>query len=119
MLKIKNTRVETRADADEWDKQASHWMVSITCNKVKRSFSYSMGSAIEGEPQLIGVIYSIVLDSSAVHQTFEDWCQNIDQDTDSIRAKKTFNACLKNAAKLVDLLGGEEVRQALECEMDY
>ena len=51
-------------------------------------------------PRAAGVLYSLILDSSAAEQTFESWCGDYGYDTDSRKALATYLACQDNADKL-------------------
>lgn len=67
-------------------------------------------------PKLEDVLYCLFSDSSAHEEAFEDWCDNLGYDTDSIKAKKTYDACVENFHKLKKALGSKysEVKQTIE-----
>lgn len=51
-------------------------------------------------PASAGVIWSLLLDSSASNESFDDWCANYGYDTDSRKALETYLACQQNGTKL-------------------
>jgi hypothetical protein len=56
-------------------------------------------------PKVEEVLNSLLLDSSALDITFEEWCSEYGYDTDSRKAEKTFNLCNELGKKLKRLLG--------------
>lgn len=56
-------------------------------------------------PELKEVLNCLFLDSSACEACFQDWCSEFGYDTDSIKAKSIYDACLENAFKLKKALG--------------
>ncbi len=61
-------------------------------------------------PTSADVLSSLLLDSSAEHETFADWCANYGSDTDSRKALETYLACQESAGKLRKLLGADFAR---------
>jgi hypothetical protein len=66
-------------------------------------------------PTAEGVMDTLVSDSYALGQTFEDWVGDLGYDVDSRRAEKTFNACIHQTSRLLKFLGSnaklEELRE--------
>lgn len=54
-------------------------------------------------PQVAGVIYAMLMDTSAAEQSFANWCADFGYDTDSRKAFSVYEACQKNADKLFKL----------------
>ena len=52
------------------------------------------------QPNIKDVLYAITADADALSETFSDWCDNLGYNDDSIKAKKTWTDCRKNANKL-------------------
>jgi len=46
------------------------------------------------------VLYSLILDSQAGAESFDDFCDNFGYDNDSIKANEIYKACQKNAKKV-------------------
>lgn len=51
-------------------------------------------------PASAGVIWSLLLDSSASNESFDDWCADLGYDTDSRKALDLYLACQQNGIKL-------------------
>lgn len=57
-------------------------------------------------PDLLGVLWSCLMDSSALdYPTFEDWARDFGYDEDSRKAEKIYQQCLNDAAVLGSTLG--------------
>ena len=88
--------------------QMDHWKCRIRSKKTGRSMTlvFSMGVGHHGmQPGLDEVLNCLASDSTAIDQSFEDWCSELGYDQDSRRAEKTYNVCLKQAEKLERVLG--------------
>lgn len=70
-------------------------------------FSYKTGMGIKGVPELADVLGCIVIDSSAIEQSFEDWASEYGYDTDSRKAEAIYEACKENGYRLRKLLGSQ------------
>jgi len=69
------------------------------------------------EPALDDVLHSLVLDSEAGKESFEDWCSDFGYDTDSRRAMDTYLKCQESGKKLVAM--GIDIDRARELFQDY
>ena len=63
-------------------------------------------------PSAASVLHSLLLDSSAVGQSFGSWCSDFGYDSDSRKAYGIYEACQKNADKLIRVIP-HAVRSAL------
>lgn len=70
-------------------------------------------------PHPADVLHSIILDSSAVGQSFESWCSDFGYDTDSRKAYATYEACQKNADKLARVFDTTARTAIAEALQDY
>lgn len=70
-------------------------------------------------PDVLDVLYSLVLDSSAADETFEDWCANYGYDTDSRKAEATYRACVDYGIRLRRILGADVLARLSELFQDY
>ncbi len=71
-------------------------------------------------PNEADVMYSLLLDSDVLDcPSFEDWAESIGYDTDSRKAEKIYNDCLKIALKLRIMLGDEKLAALREAFQDY
>jgi hypothetical protein len=66
------------------------------------------------QPKLIDVISSVLMDATALHMTFEDWCSEFGYDNDSKKAEKIYNACCDNARKAMKFLNRETMEKLTE-----
>ncbi len=65
-------------------------------------------------PTLENVLNCLALDTSALDEPFEDWAINFGYDTDSIKAKNIYDACIKNALDL--RRAGIDLDELRDCE---
>lgn len=70
-------------------------------------------------PHPADVLYSIIMDSSAVGQSFESWCGDMGMDTDSRKAYATYEACQQNADKLARVFDHTARTAISEALQDY
>lgn len=68
-------------------------------------------------PHAADVLYSLILDSSAVGQSFNDWCSDFGYDTDSRKAERIYHACQEGADKLSRVFNAEQ-RKALQTALE-
>lgn len=69
------------------------------------------------EPDAADVLHCLILDASAVGQSFTSWCEEFGYDEDSRKAEATYRACQENADKLArvfDSVALEALRDALQ-----
>lgn len=71
------------------------------------------------KPTAASVLYSILLDGSAIDMSFHDWCGDYGYDTDSISARATYDACCVIGVKLRSLLTFEMRTVLSELLQDY
>lgn len=70
-------------------------------------------------PKLADVMYSLLSDSSAMDETFADWCGNFGYDDDSIKALETYQACVKIGQSLSKAFTPAELQELREIFQDY
>ena len=63
------------------------------------------------------VLYSLILDSQAGAESFDDFCDNFGYDNDSIKANEIYKACQKNAKKVKTFI--TDIDKASELFQDY
>jgi len=98
----------------DW-KNANHYKVTLR-HKGKRLTSYfSQGYGITGEPKTEDVLNDLASDSSGIEnaRSFEDWAADYGYDTDSRKAEKIYNACMKQSEKLKSFLGDNLYQELL------
>ena len=70
-------------------------------------------------PDILDVLYSLVMDSDAINYTFEEWSDNLGYDTDSRNAEKIYNQCLQIGLNLRSLIGNDDLTKLTELFQDY
>jgi len=63
------------------------------------------------------ILNSLVLDSQAGAESFDDFCSNFSYDEDSIKHNEIYRACQKNAKKVKTFI--KDLEQASELFQDY
>lgn len=113
-----------RAPATNEQKMRAAWgFQGLTANDKAGRTSYGRRYLAEVEklrkpqaPDAADVLYSLLLDSDAVGQSFASWCSDFGYDTDSRKAFATYEACQSNADKLgriFDATARAALREAL------
>lgn len=87
-------------------------------------FGWSMSVVITDKkkpilPDLVSVVWSLILDSEVLDYEFEDWARNFGYDADSRQAEKIYKDCMEIALKLIRAFGSEEINQLREIYQDY
>ena len=70
-------------------------------------------------PNACLVLYSLVLDSSALDQSFTNWCDEFGYDTDSLKALTIYNECCTNAKKLCTVFTRDQLSKLSELLEGY
>ena len=70
-------------------------------------------------PIATNVLHSVALDRSALDEPFREWGENFGYDTDSIRAKETYEACVRQGIEANAFFGRELLDQIGEACQDY
>ena len=83
--------------------QRGHYKYLVTKLKVENQY-----------PDLLSLLNCLVMDSDCLNYTFDDWCDDLGYDQDSIKAKQAYDICIKQAIECKSLFDIEEVRQYLE-----
>ena len=71
------------------------------------------------QPSAASVLYSLLLDSSAVDQSFIDWCNDLGYETDSRKALATYEACCESGQKMRQLFTSAQRETLAELLQDY
>jgi hypothetical protein len=110
-------RVERNPNMDEWP-GASHWRVTLRRDDQRLAVPFSMGSALNGEPEIADVLDSLASDASGYENAprFEDWASDYGYNSDSRKAERTFRAVYRQTMALRVFLGAEYSRLLWEVE---
>ena len=124
---------ETMRD-NKW--QCDAWRVSFAAGKSRFETDYftGLGHRKKGReyvnagfktpdkpvaPCAADVLYSLVLDSSAIDTSFDYWCSDYGYDADSISAFNTYQACCKIAKELRQVFTNAQVETLRGLLEDY
>lgn len=55
-------------------------------------------------PRRADVLHCLFMDSEAIDLTFEDWCDNFGEDTDSLKAQTIYRECREQTKRLIALI---------------
>lgn len=114
------SRIDARPDGlGNWGASASHWRIEVMRGDEIMRVNYSMGAAHTSLPQDTDVFNSLLMDSSDVEDSFEDWAENLGYDTDSRKAEKTFIACKATLVDLQRLFTKSELNDLREIFSDF
>jgi hypothetical protein len=88
--------------SDEWSRSASHYKITLRCQKKRMTAYFSQGCAITREPTATDLLTCLADDVAGLEnaQDFEDWASEYGYDSDSRRAEKTYRVIEKQRAKL-------------------
>jgi hypothetical protein len=87
---------------DNW--LSREWKVTLRLKGRQLTTAYFTGMGIN-EPDAASVIYSLCSDARVIEYSFEEFCSEFGYDSDSRKAERTYNACVKMAPKVRKFLG--------------
>lgn len=98
-----------------WAATAKHYRVTLRRPGHRMTTYFSMGSAHTGKPRTADVLGCLVSDANGVEKTpnFEEWARDYGYDTDSIKAQRIFQNCVREARRLNKFLGDSLYRTLL------
>lgn len=91
---------------DGFDPGASSWKVELRYRRRKMTLDYFTGS-LAGEPSLVDVVETMLLEVSIGDSTFEDFCADYGYDQDSRRAYATWERGVEQANRFRRMLGDD------------
>lgn len=98
---------QEKGDVQGWE--CDVWNCTIRLGDKSEDFEFNMGIGHNGKmPELVDVMYSVLMDASAMEQSFTDFCEDFGYDTDSRKALGIYRACKRNGKKLMRLIGKEK-----------
>lgn len=109
-------KIDDKWEADHWKCTLRRQMPDDTRRSMVVYFSKGLGHK-GAPPTTEEVLDSLASDASSIDQRFEDWCSDLGFDTDSRKAERIYNACVKAAGKLKKFLGPDDAAVLIEeCE---
>lgn len=131
---VRHVRATTRKHGTEKPWECDQWAVELTCQGITEEFDYFTGTGHRKPtrptprpaytpgtlayeqwqktfrpvaPRAASVLYSLLMDSDAVGQSFAQWCAELGYNADSISDRATYDACQANADKLARVVPGD------------
>ena len=98
----------------DWN-DANHYKCKLTMGRKQMTIYFSQGYGVTHEPEAADVLNCLADDSAGVSnaRSFEEWAEEYGYDTDSRKAEKTYNVCVKQAARLLSFLGEDLYNELL------
>ncbi len=101
--------------------------IELECERGKRvclqnslAMGYDFACKEPIEPETCDVVWALVLDTDVLnHENFEDWADRLGFNSDSIKDKKIYDACLENGLALNSYLGASLLEELREVFQDY
>jgi hypothetical protein len=62
-------------------------------------------------PTAADILFSLLLDASAAHENFSDWCANYGYSDDSLKALRLYQESIKTAQRLRTLFSAEQLAE--------
>jgi hypothetical protein len=101
----------------DWAKQG--WSIVLKYKGKRAQFRFYGGGASK-TPTASDLVWAVATDSTALTESFSDWCGEFDYSTDSVKARSTYKACQRNGQRLTDLIGSPEIfSQLVESAREY
>lgn len=101
----------------DWAKQG--WSITLKYKGKRAQFRFYGGGASKA-PTASDLIWAVATDSTALNESFNDWCDGFGLSTDSIKARSIYKACQVNGLRLTNLIGNAEIfSQLVESARDY
>jgi hypothetical protein len=101
----------------EWAKQG--WSIVLKYQGKRAQFRFYGGGASK-TPTASDLVWAVATDSTALTESFSEWCADLGYNTDSIKDRSIYKACQRNAQRLTDLIGNAEIfSQLIESAREY
>jgi hypothetical protein len=94
---------------------SNHYRCTFSAGGKRMTIPFTMGSAHTEEPEPGEVLDCLASDSAGFEnaQGFEDWASEYGYDSDSIKAKRTYDAVKQQRDKLQRFLGDDDYKNLL------
>lgn len=94
-------------EVEKWGGRFTEWKIELAYNGKQLECSYYTGISITEEPDVRSTLEALFADAATIEvaDNFEDWCEDLGYDSDSITALNTYNDCVKYFVTLHELLG--------------
>jgi len=116
-----------RAEPTEYDKMTARYSLhGVTLKDIaqrticgRRYLAHLETLRKPKAPHIADVLHSLVMDSSAVGQSFSSWCDDFGYDKDSRKAESIYRSCQENSDKIHRLFGHTNMAALAEALQDY
>jgi hypothetical protein len=98
-------RADSNPNMEDKHGDMRHWKVTLRHGSKRMTVPFSQGSAHTKPPTAMDVLGNLASDASGADESFEAWASNYGYDSDSRKAKKTYDAIRKATEKLKNFLG--------------
>jgi hypothetical protein len=110
-----STEISERPDGLCDIKSGKHYLVVLKYKDKAITVYFSMGSAFTRPPMRYEVLGNMLRDAILEPISFNEWSESLGYSSDSISAKKIYDACLKHGEELKWLLG-DRLLDAMMCD---
>jgi len=101
----------------EWAKQG--WSIVLKYQGKRAQFRFYGGGASK-TPTASDLVWAVATDSTALTESFSEWCAELGYNTDSIKDRSIYKACQRNGERLIKLIGNKEIfSQLVESAREY
>ena len=107
-------RVDANPNMVDGARDMRHWKVTLRRGKARLTTYFSQGSAHTKKPTAMDVLGCLASDSAGAEESFEEWCSSLGYDSDSRKARGTYDTVRKQTAKLKKFLGDGLFRALIE-----
>lgn len=98
------------------DAEKIKWAV---CGKKYNPVTGSTPTLKLKNPKIADVLYCLLMDSSCTEYTFPEWCDNFEQNPDSISALEMYRQCGKTGRQLDNIFSSADLDILREMFQDY
>ncbi len=124
-VKLESLQLPDLKRHQPWSDNSGHiggsgWMCVLQYDKRSMTFPFFMGSAHKGAPKLRDVLECLLLDYSTERSsdTFENWCDELGYDNDSISAREVFDRVDRQNNDFAYVFTEEVLESLFELERD-
>lgn len=92
---------------DDWRRKCNPWRITLGIKGTRRTMTvdYWTGKGIIDDPTAANVLSSMLSDADVEQYDFPEWAYCLGYDSDSIKARKVYDECVRQTRKLHRFLG--------------
>jgi hypothetical protein len=123
-IRAEAVMVDENPNMSDMPEGSYHWKVTLKrpgrgfggSDRKQLTVPFSMGPALDHEPEAHEVLSCLVSDSFGADEDFEGWAANLGYDPDSRKAEKIWHAVRAQTKRLRQFLSGDLFDLAQHCE---